>query len=49
MCEIEISVALLYCELILKGELFMKIEHIALWVNDLELMKEFYCNYFKTK
>lgn len=24
----------------------MKIEHIALWVNDLELMKEFYCNYF---
>ncbi len=24
----------------------MKIEHIALWVNDLEQMKEFYCNYF---
>ncbi len=24
----------------------MKIEHIALWVNDLERMKEFYCNYF---
>ncbi|MDR2232291.1 MAG: VOC family protein [Tannerella sp.] len=25
----------------------MKIEHIALWVKDLEAMKEFYCTYFK--
>ena len=24
----------------------IKIEHIAIWVKDLELMKEFYCNYF---
>nr|WP_297336926.1 VOC family protein [Algoriphagus sp.] len=24
----------------------MKIEHIALWVKNLELMKEFYCTYF---
>lgn len=25
----------------------MKIEHVALWVTDLELMKEFYQKYFK--
>lgn len=24
----------------------MKIEHIAIWVKDLEKMKEFYCKYF---
>ncbi|MET0242528.1 MAG: VOC family protein [Flavitalea sp.] len=24
----------------------MKIEHLAIWVNDLEGMKEFYCKYF---
>ena len=24
----------------------MKIEHIAMWVHDLELMKNFYCKYF---
>ena len=24
----------------------MKIEHLAIWVNDLELMKEFYLQYF---
>ena len=27
----------------------MKIEHIAMWVNDLELMKEFYTRYFQVK
>jgi lactoylglutathione lyase len=25
----------------------MKIEHVAIWVRDLELMKEFYSTYFK--
>ena len=25
---------------------FMKIEHIAIWVKDLESMKDFYCKYF---
>lgn len=25
----------------------MKITHVALWVSDLEKMKEFYCKYFK--
>jgi lactoylglutathione lyase len=25
----------------------MKIAHIALWVNDLEKMRDFYCNYFQ--
>ena len=25
----------------------MKIEHIAIWVNDLEKMKDFYCTYFQ--
>lgn len=24
----------------------MHIEHLAIWVKDLELMKDFYCNYF---
>ncbi len=24
----------------------MKIEHLALWTNQLEVMKNFYCNYF---
>lgn len=24
----------------------MKIEHLAIWVKDIELMKDFYCNYF---
>jgi len=25
----------------------MKIEHIAVWVKDLEVMKDFYCHYFQ--
>lgn len=25
----------------------MKIEHLAIWVNDLEKMKSFYCSYFE--
>ena len=25
----------------------MKIEHLAIWVKDLEAMKDFYCNYFQ--
>lgn len=25
----------------------MRIEHIALWVKDLELVKDFYCDYFE--
>ncbi len=25
----------------------MKIEHIAIWVNDLERIKDFYCTYFQ--
>jgi len=25
----------------------MKIEHLALWTNQLEVMKDFYCTYFK--
>jgi lactoylglutathione lyase len=25
----------------------MKIEHLAVWVKDLEAMKDFYCNYFQ--
>ncbi len=25
----------------------MKIEHVALWVDDLERLKDFYCDYFK--
>ncbi|MDR2148909.1 MAG: VOC family protein [Tannerella sp.] len=25
----------------------MNIEHIALWIKDLEVMKEFYCTYFQ--
>lgn len=25
----------------------MKIEHLAIWVKDIELMKDFYCNYFQ--
>ncbi len=24
----------------------MKIEHLAIWVEDLEMMKDFYCHYF---
>jgi lactoylglutathione lyase len=24
----------------------MKIEHVAMWVSDLEVMKDFYCRYF---
>lgn len=24
----------------------MKIEHLALWVENLEMMKDFYCHYF---
>jgi lactoylglutathione lyase len=27
----------------------MKIEHLAIWVSDLERMKEFYCDYFDKK
>jgi len=27
----------------------IKIEHIAIWVKDIELMKEFYSNYFSAK
>lgn len=27
----------------------MRIEHIAIWVNDLELMKDFYVKYFNLK
>ena len=27
----------------------MKIEHLAIWVDDLELMKDFYVKYFDTK
>jgi lactoylglutathione lyase len=27
----------------------MKIEHIAIWVNNLELMKDFYIRYFQVK
>ena len=27
----------------------MKIEHLALWVNNLELMRAFYLNYFNTR
>jgi len=27
----------------------MRIEHIALWANDIEKMKEFYCFYFKAE
>ena len=27
----------------------MKIEHVAIWVNDLESMKIFYCSYFNGK
>ncbi|NOR74143.1 MAG: glyoxalase/bleomycin resistance/extradiol dioxygenase family protein [Draconibacterium sp.] len=27
----------------------MKIEHIAIWVNDLEVMKDFYTKYFNMK
>ena len=27
----------------------MKIEHVAIWVNDLERMKDFYCSYFNGK
>ncbi len=27
----------------------MKIEHIAIWVNDLELMRDFYIKYFNGK
>lgn len=27
----------------------MKIEHIAIWVNDLELMRSFYTKYFNGK
>jgi lactoylglutathione lyase len=27
----------------------MKIEHLAIWVNDLELMKNFYCHFFNGK
>ena len=25
----------------------MRIEHIAIWANDLESVKEFYCTYFE--
>ena len=25
----------------------MKVEHLAVWVKDLEAMKDFYCNYFQ--
>ena len=27
----------------------MQIEHLALWVQDLEVMKDFYLNYFDAK
>ena len=27
----------------------MKIEHVAIWANDLELLREFYCKYFEGK
>ncbi|MBK2024979.1 VOC family protein [Francisella philomiragia] len=27
----------------------MRIEHIAIWVKDIELMKDFYCKYFNAK
>ena len=27
----------------------MKVEHIAIWVKDLETVKEFYCKYFEMK
>ena len=27
----------------------MRIEHIALWVNDLEIMREFYCSFFQAE
>jgi len=33
----------------LKESQYMRIEHIAIWVKDIELMKDFYCKYFNAK
>lgn len=33
----------------LKQSQYMRIEHIAIWVKDIELMKDFYCKYFNAK
>jgi len=27
----------------------MKIEHLAIWTNQLEVLRDFYCNYFKAE
>lgn len=33
----------------LKQSQYMRIEHIAIWVKDIELMKDFYCKHFNAK